>query len=202
MFHFQQSELRAFSDTLHLPDGQPLTVRFVEPEDVERLQGYFRSLSREAHYNRFQGAVQELPKSELDRILRIGEERRFAALVEMSIDGGPLVVGEARYAFDRALRKVEFGMSVGEAWRRIGIGSALLANLACRAAAFGADSLFGEALRTNAAMIALARKAGFSFKQAPDDWRLVRFEKKLGVALGDIPCAGSRRVAAAFAAAG
>jgi RimJ/RimL family protein N-acetyltransferase len=202
MLHVHQSELRAFSDNVRGPDGRSLTIRFVEPEDIERLQAYFRSLSREAHYNRFQGAVQELPKSELDRILRIGDERRFAVVVEMLLDGRPVVVGEARYAFDRALRKVEFGMSIADAWHRMGFGSALLANMECRAAAFGADSLFGEALRTNVAMVALARKAGFSFKHAPDDWRLVRFEKDIRADADDIPCAGVRRIAATLAAAG
>lgn len=202
MFHFHPNALRAFSDTAHLPGGQSLTIRFVEPEDAEHLQAYFRSLSRGSLYNRFQGSVQELPRAELDRILRIGEERRFAVLAEMLIDGRPVVVGEARYAFDQALRKAEFGMSVGDAWRRMGIGSALVANLERRTVAFGADNLFGEALRTNDPMIALARKAGFSFQHAPDDWRLVRFEKAIGFDWEDIPCVGSKRVAAAFAAAG
>lgn len=199
MIHFQQDELRSFADTVRLPLGHSLTVRFVEPADIERLQAYFRSLTRQSHYNRFQGSVQELPQTELNRILRIGEERRFAVIAEMTIDGRPVIVGEARYAFDHALRKVEFGMSIGNAWHRMGMGSALLANLECRAAAFGTASLFGEALRTNEPMIAFARKAGFGFKHSPDDWRLVRFEKEIGFDLEDIPCAGSRRIATAFA---
>ncbi|WP_204303047.1 hypothetical protein, partial [Klebsiella pneumoniae] len=84
-------------------------VRFVEPEDAERLQAYFRSLARPSHYNRFLAAVQELPRSELERILKIGEERRFAVLAELNVDGRPAIVGEARYAFDRTMRTVEFG---------------------------------------------------------------------------------------------
>ncbi len=202
MLHVQPSELRTYADIVRLPLGHSLTVRFVEPEDAERLQAYFRSLARTSHYNRFQGAAQELSRSELDRILRVGEERRFAVIAELKVDGRPTIVGEARYAFDRAMQRAEFGLSIGDAWHRLGIGSALLANLECRAAAFGADRLFGEALRTNEAMIALARKAGFSFRSVPGDWRLVRFEKPIAREIEDIPCGGSRRVAMAYAAAG
>jgi RimJ/RimL family protein N-acetyltransferase len=202
MLHVKPSELRSYADTLRLASGRTLTVRFVEPEDAERLQAYFRSLARPSHYNRFLAAVQELPRSELERILKIGEERRFAVIAELNVDGRPALVGEARYAFDRTMRTVEFGMSISDAWHRLGIGRALMANLECRTAAFGAERMFGEALRSNEPMIALARKMGFSFKNASDDWRLLHFEKQIGRAIEDIPCGGSRRVAAAYAVAG
>lgn len=202
MLHVQPSELRSYADAVRLPLGHSLTIRFVEPEDAERLQAYFRSLTRASHYNRFLGAMQELPRSELERILRVGEERHFAVVAELIVDGRPVIVGEARYAFDRTMRRAEFGMSIGDAWHRLGIGSALIGNLECRAAAFGADHLFGEVLRTNEAMVALARKMHFSFKRAPDDWRLLHFEKQIDRAIEQIPCGGSRRVAMAYAAAG
>jgi hypothetical protein len=70
-----------------------------------------------------------------------------------------------------------------------------LKNLECRAAAFGARRLFGDTLRSNEVMIALARKSGFAFTNNPDDWKLVRFEKHILVAREDIACA-SWRIAA------
>ena len=54
-------------------------------------------------------------------------------------------------------------------------------NLECRAAAFGAERLFGDTLRSNEAMISLARKSGFAFTASPGDWKLVRFEKQIAV---------------------
>jgi len=202
MLHVQPSELRAYADAVRLPLGHSLTIRFVESGDAERLQTYFRALARTSRYNRFLGPAQELSQSELERTLHLGEERRFAVIAELRVDGRPMIVGEARYAFDRAMQKTEFGLSIGDAWHRLGIGSALVANLECRAAAFGADRLFGEALRTNEPMIALARKAGFSFSNAPGDWRLLRFEKQIAREVEDIPCSGARRVTIAYAVAG
>jgi hypothetical protein len=71
-----------------------------------------------------------------------------------------------------------------------------LKNLECRAAAFGAASIFGDTLRSNDGMMSLARKSGYAFANHPDDWKLVRFEKTISVAPKDIPCA-SWRIAAA-----
>jgi hypothetical protein len=67
------------------------------------------------------------------------------------------------------------------------------------AAAFGAERLFGDTLRSNQSMIALARKSGFAFARHPDDWKLVRFAKEIAVAPEEIPCA-SWRIAAQNAA--
>ena len=67
----------------------------------------------------------------------------------MTIDGFETIVGEARYAFEPDTASFEFGLSVDDRWQGQGIGSALLGNLECRAAAFGATRLFGDTLRSN-----------------------------------------------------
>jgi hypothetical protein len=41
----------------------------------------------------------------------------------------------------------------------------------------------------------LARKSGFTFTRNPDDWKLVRFEKRIEGAPEEIPCASWRLVA-------
>src|SRR5690242_8717073 len=115
----------------------------------------------------------------------------------MMVDGFETIVGEVRYAFHAETSRVEFGMSVDDRWQGHGIGSALLRNLECRAAAFGAASIFGDTLRSHDSMISLARKSGFAFTNHPDDWKLVRFEKEINVAPKDIPCASWRIAAAA-----
>jgi len=50
-------------------------------------------------------------------------------------------------------------------------------------------------LRSNGAMIALARKAGFALVRHPEDWKLVRFEKQIALAPDEIPCASWRLAA-------
>src|SRR5512141_2760471 len=93
-------DLRQHSDVLRLHNGRSLTVRFVKPDDASALQAYFRSLSVRSRYNRFLGAMSELPQTELDHFVHVGEADRFSVIVTMMIDGFQTVVGEARYAFD------------------------------------------------------------------------------------------------------
>jgi GNAT superfamily N-acetyltransferase len=187
-------DLRQYSDVLRSRSGSAVTVRFAEPRDAEELQEYFRSLSTRSRYNRFLGARSELSRIELDHFVHVGEADSFSVVATMMIDGFETIVGEARYAF--ATGSFEFGLSIDDRWQGHGIGSALLKNLECRAAAFGAERLFGDTLRSNDAMIALARKSGYAFTHNPDDWKLVRFEKHIDVEPKDIPCASWKLAAA------
>ena len=192
-------DLKQYSDVLRARDGRLVTVRFVEPRDAEQLQDYFRSLSTRSRYNRFLGAVSELPPDVLDHFIHVGERDEFSVIATIMVDGFETVVGEARYAFHADSESLEFGLSIDDRWQGQGIGAALLRNLECRAAAFGAARLFGDTLRSNDAMQGLARKSGFAFAANTDDWKLVRVEKRINTAPRDIPCA-SWRIAAASAA--
>jgi GNAT superfamily N-acetyltransferase len=194
MTTFRLGDLRQYSDTLRLR-GRSLTVRFVEPQDADALQGYFHSLTAASRYNRFLGAVSELPSTLLEQFIHVGEGERFTVIATMTIDGIETIIGEARYAFELETDTFEFGLSIADRWQGQGIGSALLGNLQCRAAAFGATHLFGDTLRSNGPMIALARKAGFAFTRNPEDWKLVRFEKHMEIAPQEIPCASWRLAA-------
>jgi len=179
-------DLRQYSDTLRSRSGDAVTVRFVEPRDAEPLQAYFRSLTTRSRYNRFLGAMR----------IHVGEAEQFSAVATMMFDGYETIVGEVRYAFHAETSSIEFGLSIDDRWQGRGIGKALLKNLECRAASFGAERIFGDTLRSNEQMIGLARKAGYAFTQSPGDWKLVRFEKQIDIQPRDIPCASWKLAAA------
>jgi GNAT superfamily N-acetyltransferase len=181
-----------FSDLLRTRSGERIKVRFAEPRDAAALQNYFRALSVHARYNRLMGAASELPPAQLHKFVHRGDGGSFSVLATRDVNGVETVVGEARYAFHPDTAGFELGLSVDDRWQGQGIGTALLANLECRAAAFGAAQLFGDTLRSNDAMLHLARKSGFRFAPTPDDWKQVRFEKQLDLAARDLPCAAWR----------
>lgn len=188
-------DLKQYSDVLRTRHSERLNVRFVEPRDTNELQHYFRSLSTRSRYNRFFGAISELPKGLLHDFLEVGERDRFTIVATMMVDGFETIVAEARYAFHAETATLEFGLSVDDRWHGHGIATALMKNLECRAAALGAEHMFGDTLRSNEAMVSLARKSGFAFINHPDDWKLVRFDKEISVAPKDIPCASWRLAA-------
>jgi GNAT superfamily N-acetyltransferase len=196
MLKLRFDDLGQYSDTLRSRKGEAITVRFVEPRDGEELQNYFRSLSARSRYNRFLGAMSELPAPVLDRFTHVSEAGGFTVVATMMVDGFEAIVGESRYVFHPETESLEFGISIDDRWQGHGIGTALMKNLECRAAAFGAQRIFGDTLRSNNDMMSLARKSAYAFVSHPDDWKLVRFAKAIDVAPKDIPCA-SWRIAAA-----
>jgi len=199
MMRLRFDDLNQYSDVVRSREGKPVTLRFVEPRDSDELQDYYRSLSASSRYNRFLGAMSELPKPVLDHFIHVGMDDGFTVIATMQVEGFETIVGEARYAFHADTASLEFGLSIEDRWQGHGIGSALLKNLECRAAALRAVQIFGDTLRSNESMIALARKSGYAFTNNPDDWKLVRFTKEIDVEPEEIPCA-SWRIAAKYAA--
>jgi RimJ/RimL family protein N-acetyltransferase len=177
---FDLHDAGQISDVLLAQGGEVVIVRPVEVADAAPLQAYFCTLSVRSRYNRLMGAASELPAAQLEQFVHAGDGR-FTVLATVMQGGLERIVGEARYAFDEDSERVEFGLSIGDQWQRRGLGTALLSNVECRAAALGADIMFGDTLRSNDAMLALARKAGFSFTRTPGDWKQVRFEKRIGL---------------------
>lgn len=186
--------LHDLTDVLRLRNGQSLTVRFVEPQDIGPLSDYFHALSSRSNYNRFLSPLRDLPAREIATILATGEANRFAVIGEVEVDGAPQIVAEARYAWHPEDNIAEFGMSVADGWQGFGIGSALLKNLECRTAALGATRLVGDTLRSNEEMQGLARKLGYAFTHSPEGWNLVRVQKQV-YAAEDIPCVNWREIA-------
>lgn len=188
-------DLGKFTDVVRLADGRALTIRFAEVDDADALQTYFRGLSLETRYNRLMGGASELPPSELDKAVHVGVHHLFALVAELQVRDVSAIVGEVRYAFHPQSLTVEYGISVGDGFHGQGIASAMLSNLECRVAALGATMLFGETLRNNAPMVALARKLDYAFRASPNDWKQVRFEKTISTARENIRCE-SWRIAA------
>ena len=188
-------DLGQYSDVISTRDGETVNVRFVEPRDAEAVQNYFRSLTAASRYRRFLGAARELPPSLLEDFIHVGEADRFSVIATIRSDGRETIVGEARYAFDSDVASVELGMSIDDRWQGGGLGKALLKNIECRAGSLGAIRLFGDTLRSNDAMIGLARKAGYTFVHTPGDWKLTRFQKNIPVGPQEIPCASWRLAA-------
>jgi GNAT superfamily N-acetyltransferase len=164
-----------------------LVLRAARAGDGDALQAYVRGLSPQSRYNRFLGAARELPASELARALAADGREFSTLLLTSSVEGRETIVGEARLALSCARRAGEFGLSIADDWRRLGVGSALLQEIERRAARDGMELLFGDTLRTNEGMLSMARARGFRLGPGFEP-RLVRIQKKLEDVAPDPPC--------------
>ncbi len=172
--------------TKRMPEIE-LTLRSARLTDGDVLQRYVRGLSTQSRYNRFLGAINELPPSELARALAANGLDTLTLLITSRAEDRETVVGEARVALSCADRAGEFSMSIADGWRRRGLGSALLKEIERKAAADGIEWLFGDTLRTNDGMIALARGRGFQLEAGLEP-RLVRIRKRMEDVAPDLPC--------------
>ena len=124
-------------------------------------------------------SMRELPPELMRRFTQIDYADHLALVAEVFVDGRETVIAEARYVRGPDPTVAEFAVSVAEAWQGNRLASLLLGKLACRAAAAGVRRMVGETLATNAKMISLARKAGFTITPSPDVRGLMLLEKAL-----------------------
>ena len=92
------------------------------------LQTYVRNLASQSRYNRFFGAAAELPPTELARAISANDRDRIALLLVYGEPHGmEEIVGEARIALSCDQLSGEFGMSLADSWRNMGLGSRIVA---------------------------------------------------------------------------
>jgi acetyltransferase len=167
-------------DLLQLRDGTVVTVRTADPGDADIIQSYIRGLSPDSRRSRFLWALNELSPTELHRVTH-SHPHQFTLVAETVAEGSCAMIGEARSAVTPDGRSAEVSLSVAETWRRKTLGTQMLGIVMDRARDLGVDYLTADALRSNGAVIALARKMGFGFGPLPADARLIQLITKISL---------------------
>lgn len=167
-----------------LPDGRAVTVRAVQAADLQLESDFVaHGLTQQSRYQRFQTALSELPPGMARYFTEIDLRQHVALLALAETENGPQQVGEVRYVCDGELPdQAEFALAVADNWQGQGLGARLLRQLVRIARQHGVRLLYGDVLRTNIPMLALARAQGFA-PRPQGDARLVR----MALALDHVP---------------
>ncbi len=163
----------------HLPDGTPVTIRPIRPEDAEREQAFVRALSPQAKHYRFMQALNELSPQMLARFTQIDYAREMAIVATIEDNGTPKQLGVARYVINPDGRSCEFAVVVSDEKQNLGLGSRLMNALFAAARDHGLDVMEGLVLAENKPMLVLMEELGFSTRPYPDDTSCVLVEKRL-----------------------
>jgi GNAT superfamily N-acetyltransferase len=169
----------AFTHPLHLQTAEQVAIRAADPHDSDMIQCYVSNLAPDSRRNRFLGALNELSAADLHGMTHGDQDSYPALIAETVVTGIRVMIGEARYALAPDGLSCEFALSVAEDWRHNRLGTLLIEIVASQADALGARYLIGDVLRSNDAMIALARKIGFSLAEPIANPGLVRITKDL-----------------------
>ena len=172
-------------DVVRLDAKRRLVIRPVLPQDAELTTAFFGRLPAAARYDRFMSPMRCLPPDLIKRFTNVDYTDHLALVAEAFEDGQEIVVAEARYVRLAAdPTAVEFAVSVAERWQGNGLAQLLLSKLAQRAATAGIRRIVGETLATNARMLHLARKAGFSVVPSPEVRGVLLLEKVIDAGPG------------------
>jgi GNAT superfamily N-acetyltransferase len=161
-------------------DGQLIVVRPLLATDREQLGARYEELSSDARRARFGSPPDQLSTSELDRLLDLDYDNRFALAALLVDDGDDRGVGVARYARrSDDPHNAEVAVVVLDAFQQRGIGTMLLDDLARVARDHGIGTFSATVRWENTALLDSIRAAGATV--TPDEPGIAAVIYDLGV---------------------
>jgi RimJ/RimL family protein N-acetyltransferase len=168
-----------------LPDGTPLLVRRIAPEDAPALAEGFTRLSQESRRLRFLTPKPRLSTAELHYFTAV-DGHRHEALVAVDPPTGE-GVGVARFVRDESdPRRAEVAVTVADDWQQRGVATLLLDRLSDRAREEGVKRFTALVSADNRGMHRLLEHLGTPLHLHPMGGEAGEYEIELGgTGLGD-----------------
>jgi acetyltransferase len=146
--------------------GERMFIRPVRPEDEALYPDFLAAVTAEDMRLRFFAPVKDFSHAFLARLTQLDYARAiaFAALDEAGRIGGVV-----RLHADPDHRVGEYAILLRSSMKGKGLGRALMQLIIDWARADGIETVKGEVLRSNAAMLGMCRDLGFHIHASPDD---------------------------------
>jgi acetyltransferase len=160
--------------------GTSPEIRQMTSEDSDMLRGFFNDLSDRSRFSRFMTPISEVSASLLRILSNVGTKNHIAYLASVKSGSHTKMVAEARLVLsDRNSAFSEFAIAVADEWQGKGLASKLMNVIESAARDRGVSVIVGTTLRSNTAMIELARHLGYHLKPDPSEARAVRMVKQI-----------------------
>ena len=160
-------------------DGRAVTIRPIRPDDEALVRHFLDELSGESRYLRFQKWVHAPSEKLVHFLTDVDHDRHLALICTVPCADGEELVGEARYVADQNGIHGEFGIMIADDWHKTGIAGLLMEALLGAARERGLQTMEGQVLTRNAAMLRFARGLGFSIEPMVGDFTTMRIVKRL-----------------------
>lgn len=149
-----------------LPDGTPVLIRPIRPDDEPLLVRFHEKLSEQTVYQRYFYALhlqQRIAHERLVRVVFNDYDRELALVVEHTLPAGDEreLLGVGRLSKLPATGEAEFAVVIRDDYQRHGLGTELLKRLIAIGRAEGLRRIFGEILPDNVGMQRVCEKFGF-----------------------------------------
>jgi acetyltransferase len=160
-----------------LQDGTPLHLRPVRPEDEPALIALVERMAPADLRMRFFTPMKSLTHELAAKLTQIDYDREVALVAEPP--GGGEILGVARFSADPDGVRAEYAIVVRSDLKGHGLGYLLMVRLMAVAKARGLQELFGNVLRQNEPMLAMASELGFETTNHPEEPDVVLVTKRL-----------------------
>ncbi len=152
-------------------NGDLLHLRAIKPEDEERFNDLFKSLSPQTMRFRFFEIIKELSHETLTRYCNLDYDREIAIMAEDP--DTKRIIGVARLIIDANGKSGEYAALIGDQWQGYGIGSKLMDSLINIAREKELNKIYGYVMSDNYKMLNLCKRLGFKAEEIDDETLLL-----------------------------
>jgi acetyltransferase len=142
-----------------LKNGAKVTLRPIKPEDENRFNELFKSLSAQSVRFRFFETIKELSHDTRSRYCNLDYDREIAIVAELEDDGR--IIGVVRLILDVERKNAEFAIMISDSWHGLGLGSKLMDYIIDIAKDFRLSKIYSQVDPENFKMLGLCTKKGF-----------------------------------------
>src|SRR5262249_12071566 len=157
--------------------GRRFHVRPMRPEDEPEILKMLSRCSMEDIRLRFFAPMKEVSHAFIARLTQIDYDREMALLA--TDPGASDILGVARIVADPDNEKAEYAVMVRSDLKGHGLGFQLMTEILAYARTRGIKHVFGDVLRENRTMLAMAQHLGFRILPDVDDPQVVRVDCEL-----------------------
>jgi len=155
---------RELEHDITLADGERLRLRPIRPEDETPLVAMVTRCSPQDVRLRFLGQLKVFPHDMAARLSQIDYDREMALVATEpgAAYGTAPILGVVRLIGDPEKDKAEFAVLVRSDMKGRGLGYRLMIEIIAHAKRAGYNQLYGDVLRENTTMLAMASELGFA----------------------------------------
>lgn len=159
---YTRAHMAQLSHNLPLRNGAVVTVRAIQPDDVERLQAFHARLSQDTIIMRYFRAAPVLYTRDAHRLTHLDYDNRMAFVATAGEGADERIIGVVRYERVTA-SEGELAFVVEDEWQGLSISTRLLARLLTYARERGFEKMSAITMATNVRMRAVMAHAGYPF---------------------------------------
>jgi acetyltransferase len=168
---------RRYVEPWTAPDGTPLLIRPIRPEDEPLIVAFHHELTEETVYARYfahLGLPQRTAHERLTRVCFNDFDREMALVAEETdrATGEVSIVAVGRLSRSHVAPTGEFALLVADRWQRRGLGRELLGRLIRIAKDEGLERIWADMLAVNVGMRRVAESLGFAVSGEPTEGTL------------------------------